>query len=126
MEKIKKYILLHLTVMLFSFTSVYSKAASGFYNREGLTSPMLYLFLFLMLLNCALYAVIWQKVIKKFELNVAYANRTVYLIWSQIWAFLIFNETLTARNMAGLAVTLLGVMIVQLSDAKAIKKEERM
>ena len=113
MEKIKKYILLHLTVMLFSFTSVYSKAASGFYNREGLTSPMLYLFLFLMLLNCALYAVIWQKVIKKFELNVAYANRTVYLIWSQIWAVIIFHENLTVKNIIGLLIVLVGVMVVQ-------------
>ena len=112
MEKIKKYILLHLTVMLFSFTSVYSKAASGFYNRAGLTSPMLYLFLFLMLLNCALYAVIWQKVIKKFELNVAYANRTVYLIWSQIWAVIIFHENLSVNNIIGMIIVFIGVLVV--------------
>ena len=112
MEKIKKYILLHLTVMLFSFASVYSKAASGFYNREGLTSPMLYLFLFLMLLNCALYAVIWQKVIKKFELNVAYANRTVYLIWSQIWAVVIFHENLSVNNIIGMIIVFIGVLVV--------------
>ena len=112
MEKIKKYILLHLTVMLFSFTSVYSNAASGFYNREGLTSPMLYLFLFLMLLNCALYAVIWQKVIKKFELNVAYANRTVYLIWSQIWAVVIFHENLSVNNIIGMIIVFIGVLVV--------------
>ena len=112
MEKIKKYILLHLTVMLFSFTSVYSKAASGFYNRGGLTSPMLYLFLFLMLLNCALYAVIWQKVIKKFELNVAYANRTVYLIWSQIWAVIIFHENLSVNNIIGMIIVFIGVLVV--------------
>ena len=112
MEKIKKYILLHLTVMLFSFTSVYSKAASGFYNQEGLTSPMLYLFLFLMLLNCALYAVIWQKVIKKFELNVAYANRTVYLIWSQIWAVIIFHENLSVNNIIGMIIVFIGVLVV--------------
>lgn len=111
MEKIKKYILLHLTVMLFSFTSVYSKAASGFYNREGLISPMLYLFLFLMLLNCALYAVIWQKVIKKFELNVAYANRTVYLIWSQIWAVVIFHENLSVNNIIGMIIVFIGVLV---------------
>ena len=112
MEKIKKYITLHLTVMLFSFTSVYSKAASSFYNRDGLTSPMLYLFLFLMLLNCALYAVIWQKVIKKFELNVAYANRTVYLIWSQIWAVVIFHENLSVNNIIGMIIVFIGVLVV--------------
>lgn len=116
MEKIKKYILLHLTVMLFSFTSVYSKAASGFYNRGGVTSPMLYLFLFLMLSNCALYAVIWQKVIKKFELNVAYANRTVYLIWSQIWAVVIFHENLSVNNIIGMIIVFIGVLVVAVHE----------
>ena len=125
MNRWKKYLQLHLNVLLFSLTGVFSKAASIQYNQHGLQAPLLYLFLFLMLLNCGIYAIAWQRVIKQLDLSIAFAHRSVYLIWSQIWAFLIFNETLTARNMLGLAVTLLGVMIVQLSDAKAMKKEER-
>lgn len=70
-------------------------------------------FLFLMLLNCFVYAIAWQKVIKKFDLNVAYANRTVYLIWSQIWAVFIFHESLTVTNMIGLLVVFIGVLVVQ-------------
>ena len=49
MEKLKKYLPLHLTIMLFSLTSVFSKAASGYYNAGGLKSPMVWLFLFLMM-----------------------------------------------------------------------------
>lgn len=70
-------------------------------------------FSFLMLLNCFVYAIAWQKVIKKFDLNVAYANRTVYLIWSQIWAVFIFHESLTVTNMIGLLVVFIGVLVVQ-------------
>lgn len=66
-----------------------------------------------MLLNCFVYAIAWQKVIKKFDLNVAYANRTVYLIWSQIWAVFIFHESLTVTNMVGLLVVFIGVLVVQ-------------
>mgnify|MGYP000215298209 FL=1 len=66
-----------------------------------------------MLLNCFVYAIAWQKVIKKFDLNVAYANRTVYLIWSQIWAVFIFHESLTVTNMIGLLVVFIGVLVVQ-------------
>ena len=66
-----------------------------------------------MLLNCFVYAIAWQKVIKKFDLNVAYANRTVYLIWSQIWAVSIFHESLTVTNMIGLLVVFIGVLVVQ-------------
>jgi hypothetical protein len=41
MEKLKRFIPLHLTILLFSLTSVFSKAASVFYNKEGIRSPYL-------------------------------------------------------------------------------------
>lgn len=113
MEKIKDYVLLHLNIMLFSFTSVFSKLASNELNKNWIYGWKLYLFLFLMLLNCFVYAIAWQKVIKKFDLNTAYANKSVYLIWSQIWAILIFAEKLTATNIAGMVVVLIGVLVVQ-------------
>lgn len=112
MGRIKDYILLHLNIMFFSFTSVFSKLASNCLNRDGIRSLWLYVFLFLMLLNCFVYALAWQKVIKKFELNVAYANRSIYLIWSQVWAVVIFHENLTVRNIVGLLIVFAGVMIV--------------
>ena len=112
MGRIKDYILLHLNIMFFSFTSVFSKLASNCLNRDGIRSLWLYVFLFLMLLNCFVYALAWQKAIKKFELNVAYANRSIYLIWSQVWAVVIFHENLTVRNIVGLLIVFAGVMIV--------------
>jgi uncharacterized membrane protein len=112
MEKLKKYLPLHLTIMLFSLTSVFSKAASGYYNAGGLKSPMVWLFLFLMMLNCGIYAIAWQKVIRHFDLNVAYANRTVYLVWVQIWAVMIFREHLCASNILGLILVMAGVLVV--------------
>ena len=112
MEKLKKYIPLHLTIMLFSLTSVFSKAASASYNAGGIRSPFLWLFLFLMLLNCGIYAIAWQKIVRRFDLNVAYANRTVYLIWVQIWAVVIFKENLCASNIVGLLIVMMGVLVV--------------
>ena len=122
MGKIKDYILLHLDIMLFSFTSVFSKLASVQFNKKGIWSIWLYVFLFLMLLNCFVYALAWQKVIRRFELNVAYANRTVYLIWSQVWAVMIFHENLTARNILGLLIVFVGVMIVSTQGSEARKE----
>ena len=68
-----------------------------------------------MLFICVFYAFFWQKVIKNIPLNVGYANRSVYLIWSQIWAVMIFSEHLTPKNILGLAVVMLGVIIVSVS-----------
>ena len=74
MTKIKDYIQLHLNILLFSLTSVFSKLASVYYNKEGLHSPLLYVFLFLMIANCGIYAIAWQQVIKNFS-STAYANK---------------------------------------------------
>lgn len=112
MPRIKDYIQLHLNILLFSLTSVFSKAASVRYNRNGLHDTLLFVFLFLMLANCGIYALAWQRVIKKFQLNVAYANRTIYLIWSQVWALLIFKENLSVNNIIGLVIVFIGVLVV--------------
>lgn len=122
MGKIKDYIFLHLSVVLFSFTSVFSKTASNQFNEGGFGNPMLYVFVFLMFFDCLVYALCWQKVIKRFDLNIGYANRSVYLLWSQIWAVLFFGENLTPRNIIGLLVVLTGVVIVSLSGEK--RREE--
>ena len=107
-----KYIQLHLNILLFSLTSVFSKAASIQLNKNGLHSPLLYVFLGLMVINCGVYAICWQMVIKKFQLTTAYAHRSVYLIWSQIWAVLIFKETLTWTNILGMMIVIIGVLVV--------------
>ena len=113
MSKVKDYIQLHLSILLFSLTSVFSKFASIQYNRHGLSSPLLYLFLFLMVANCGIYAITWQQVIKKFSLSTAYANKSVYLLWSQIWAVVVFHENLSIQNIIGILVVLFGVWTVQ-------------
>ena len=115
MEKIKDYLFLHLSVMMFSFTSVFSKLASREFNDGGLKNPKLYVFVFCMFFVCALYALCWQKIIKKFDLNIGFANRSVYLLWSQLWAVTIFGEHLTVRNVIGLFIVLAGVIVVSLS-----------
>ena len=113
MEQLKNYIQLHLNILLFSLTGIFSKLASIQYNKNGLQAPLLYLCAFLMLANCGVYALAWQKIIKKFSLSTAYAHRSVYLIWSQVWAVLIFHESLSWNNILGMLIVLAGVMVVQ-------------
>ena len=86
------------------------------YDKDGLQSKMLYVFITLMILNCAIYAFAWQKVIKKFSLSTAYANRSVYIIWTQVWAILIFRENLSLQNIIGMLVVFMGVLVVQMYE----------
>lgn len=112
---VRKYGLLHFGVLLFSFTSVFAKMAANAYNAGGITDLKFLILCAVMILNCMVYAVFWQIVIKDIDLHVAYANRSVYLIWSQIWAVWFFAESLTLKNIVGLAIVLTGVIIVTMN-----------
>ena len=112
----KNYMQLHLNILLFSLTGIFSKLASIQYGKYGLSGRMFYLFLFLMIANCGIYALAWQKIIKKFELSTAYAHRSVYLIWAQLWAVLIFKESLSWNNLFGMLIVLIGVLVVQTNE----------
>lgn len=116
MNSRKNLIFLHISILVFSFTGVFQKLASIQYNAGGLTNPLVYVFIFLTFLNCAVYAIAWQKVIKGFELNFAYAHKTVYLIWAQIWAIVLFGEHLSIQNIVGLVMVFAGVLVVQHYD----------
>ena len=123
MEFVRKYGLLHFGVLLFSFTSVFAKMAANAYNAGGITDLKFLILCAVMILNCMVYAVFWQIVIKDIDLHVAYANRSVYLIWSQIWAVFFFAENLTVKNIVGLAVVLTGVIIVTMNIDYEEEKE---
>jgi len=51
-------------------------------------------------------------IIKKFELSIAYANRAMVIVWSMLWAVLIFKDTITLQNVLGIALIVIGTVIV--------------
>lgn len=120
MGRIKYFVYLHLCILIFSMTEIFGKLAAIEYNAHGLYSVKIYIYIFLMLFVCIFYAFCWQKIIRHFDLHIGYANRSVYLIWSQIWAAAIFSETLTAQNILGMFIVMAGVITVSLGE----KREE--
>lgn len=117
MDKIKYFIYLHLCILIFSMTEIFGKLAANTYKAEGMYSVKLYVYLALMLFVCMFYAFCWQKIIKHFELHTAYANRAMYLVWSQIWASMIFSEVITFKNVIGMLIVMMGVILVSTGDA---------
>ena len=66
----------------------------------------------------AIYALLWQQALKRFDPNVAYANRSVVIIWSMVWSALIFQERITVANIIGTAIIITGTMLVN-TDAES-------
>ncbi len=103
--------LLHLNIVIFSFTGVFSKFAAGSIQSNGLFSAQTVFWGILIVLNCGIYAVFWQYILKFFEVNVAYSHSAVYNIWSLIWAWLIFHESINIGNLAGTILIIIGIWV---------------
>lgn len=108
MKKFKPYIILHLILMLYSISGICSKTASG---KEFLSFEFC-LFYGLVLFIMAVYALLWQQVLKRIPLNIAYANRAVTLVWGMVWGAVVFKEQITVSNIIGAVVVLAGVLLM--------------
>lgn len=109
-SKIKNIILLQLIVIIYTFNSVLAKFSSG----EEVMSVKFIAFYVAEVGILGIYAILWQQMIKRFELSVAYANRAMALIWSAIWAVVIFHENLTVKNIIGILLVIAGTIVVNL------------
>lgn len=62
------------------------------------------------------FALIWQQVLRKYELMTAYAWRGVLFLWTFLWAVLFFGERVDPNNVVGAAVILCGAFLVNRSE----------
>ena len=111
---IKDIVILQLVIIIYSISSVIAKFASG---QESLSIGFM-LFYAAEIAVLGIYAILWQQMIKKFDLSIAYANRAMVLLWSMVWAVLIFHNQITIQNVLGIILVIIGTVIVN-GDNKA-------
>lgn len=100
--------MLQVVFFIYSISSVVSKLASG---KEFLSFEFL-LFYGLDVMILGIYAILWQQVIKKFELSIAYANKAITLLWALIWGIVLFHEQITPGKVAGIVLVMIGIFIL--------------
>ena len=109
---IKAYLLLHLLLMIYSLGGICSKLA----GKSEMFSPRFFLLYGLVLMNLAVYAVMWQQILKRIPLITAYANKAVTVVWGLIWGMLVFGEVITVKKLIGAAIIIAGIIVVVSSD----------
>lgn len=107
-KNIRNIVALQLIVVVYTIATVMAKFASGY----DFLSKGFILFYGLELFILMIYAVLWQQIIKKFDLTIAYANRSISLLWSMLWAVLFFSEAISLKNIIGVLVVIIGTIIV--------------
>ena len=106
--KIKQIIILQAIIMVYTLSTVVSKFAAG----EEFLSLNFILFYGLEILILGVYAVLWQQIIKKFDISIAYANKAMSLLWALVWSIVFFNENITPKNVIGVIIVIIGTIIV--------------
>ena len=102
--------MLHISLLFSSLSGVCSKMASR-YTDQIFSFSFIFWFGLVFVIMFA-YAIIWQQILKRMPLTVAYANKPVTLIWGIIWGALIFGEKITANMLIGAAVIFAGIYLV--------------
>lgn len=116
-QDLKVYFLLHLMLMVYSMSSIFSKHAS----QEAFLSPKFCMYYACVILILGIYAIAWQQIIKRLPLTSAYANKAVTVIWGLIWGVLFFHEQVTVGKIIGVLLIVGGIVIF----SKADQKEDR-
>ncbi len=95
-------------VILYSFADVAAKLASAHPFLSG--SYVLWIGTEILILG--VYALCWQQFIRRVVISGADANRAAAVVWTTLWAALLFRETITLRNMAGICILFAGIWMV--------------
>lgn len=105
---IKDILFLQGIVAIYTLSGVAAKWASGspFFSLSFIA------FYGLEIGILGVYAILWQQIIKKFDLSIAYANRSIALLWSMIWAVVFFRENISLQNIIGVLIVIIGTVIV--------------
>ena len=111
-DKGKYLIFLHILLMVYSLSTVCSKMAS----RQEFLSFKFCLFYGGVVVLLGIYAVVWQQIIKKLPLTLAYANKAVTVFWGIVWGLVFFGEEITFRKIAGALIVIAGIAVYAFAD----------
>lgn len=112
MKKILWLFILQISILIYTLAGIAGKFAS---MEDGITIKFMALYLGEIVI-LGLYAIIWQQVIARIDLSIAYANKGAALVWSLIWAIAIFEETVTVWNIIGIVIVIIGIALVNGKD----------
>ena len=116
-KKIGLLILVQLSVMIYTLSGIVGKFASAY---DVMSIPFIGLYC-LEVFILGIYAILWQQLISRMELTIAYANKSSTLIWSLLWSIIIFHENITIQNIVGIIIVMAGIILINTDSANDSK-----
>ena len=107
-----QYIFLVIINLLYACVSIFTKLAS----QQEFMSWNYMLCLIGAVGVMGLYAVLWQQILKRIELSLAYMFKGTGLIFVMLLAYVLFGEQITRNNIVGAAIIIIGIVLFARGD----------
>lgn len=110
--KIIQYISLIIINLLYACVSIFTKLAS---QQEFMSWEYVLAFAGAVMVM-GVYAVLWQQVLKRIELSVAYMFKGTSIVFVMLLACLLFGEQITWNNIIGALIIIIGIVLFARGD----------
>lgn len=120
---LKDILLLQLAVGIYSINTVIGGFVGNSLNENGVMSVKTIGLLFLEVVVLGIYAILWQQLIGRFQLSIAYANKAMTLLWSLMWSIVLFHEDVTLYKIIGVIMVMAGTIILNTDPSAAEDKK---
>lgn len=111
--------MLHIMLMVYSVIGILGKLASS----ENLFSFIFFKYYICILTILGGYALVWQQIIRRLPLSMAYANRSVSTVWGLLWGVIFFHEQVTSGKIIGILLIIFGVILLIRADERGGSSE---
>ena len=112
-------ILLQLVIMIYTLSGVAAKFAAGY---EFLSMGFILCY-GVEICILGLYAIFWQQIIKRIPLTLAFANKSVTVIWGLIWGAIFYHEQITIGKVVGAMLIISGIVLYAFSSRNDTSQE---
>ncbi len=102
------FLFMHLAFLVYTIYPLIGKFASR-YEVFSLPFIALYCLVFAVL---AVYALLWQQVLKRFSLSTAIANKSITIVWGMVFGLLLFKESVSLKMLLGTILILSGIFLL--------------
>lgn len=102
------YAFLQLAVVIYSLSLLFAKAAGA----SDWLSARFFLLYGAMLVCLGIYALMWQPLLKRLPLSVAFCCKAVSVVWGMLGGALFFSEALTLRGVIGAVIVVIGIALI--------------
>ena len=104
---ISSFILLIMVFAVYSSTGIFTKLAS----MQDFLSMEYCFFLGVVVLMLAIYAVLWQIILKSTPLAQAFLFKSSTVIFALIFASCLFDENVSLQNIVGASIIIVGIIV---------------